>query len=150
MLQGEGITDFPKDVLFEVSASKRRKGEHGEYWELTYVTSLADGKRKAVKVRVPESALSSLKTDGLCLMFYSGPKTSKGRTSHDVLIMRVDNEATAVELKMMADLLHSMGPVGIKAPMAGAPLDNFPSTQCFCSPTREFNPWERTRNAYCS
>ena len=116
MLQGEGIADFPKDVLFEVSAIKRRKGEHGEYGELTYVTTLAGDKRKAGKVRVPESALSSLQTDGPCLMFYAGPKTtSKGRTCHDISIMRNANEATAAELKMMADRLRSMGSVGIKA-----------------------------------
>ena len=132
MLQGEGIADFPKDVLFEVSAIKRRKGEHGEYGELTYVTTLAGDKRKAGKVRVPESALSSLQTDGPCLMFYAGPKTtSKGRTCHDVSVMRIANEATAAELKMMADRLRSMGPVGIKAAMSGAPLDNFPINTMF-------------------
>ena len=46
MLQGEGVADFPKDTLFEVSAILRRKGEHGEYAELTYVTTM-DGRRQS-------------------------------------------------------------------------------------------------------
>ena len=132
MLQGEGIADFPKDTLFEVSAIRRRKGEHGEYGELTYVTTQVSGKRKAGKVRVPETALSTLQTDGPCLMFYGGPKTTvKGRTCHDISILRVADESTAAELKMMADRMRNLGPVGIKATMSGVPLDNFPINTLF-------------------
>ena len=48
---------------------------------------------------------------------------------------RFDHESCqrsySAELKMMADRLRSMGPVGIKAAMSGAPLDNFPINTMF-------------------
>ena len=125
MLQGTAIGEFAKDTLFEVSAIARKKGEHGEYAELTYATTI-EGKRQAGKVRVPESALVLLQNDGPCLLFYGGPRqTAKGRTCHDISIMRVPDNTGAEQMKTMADRRRALGSIGIKAAMSGVSLDNF-------------------------
>lgn len=136
MLQGEGVASFPANTLFEVSTVNRRSGEHGEYGELTYMTTL-EGKRKGGKVRVPGSALANLQRDGPCLLFYAGTRqTAKGRTCYDISVMRAPDGTPAGGLKSMADKLRAMGAVGIKAAMSGVPLDNFEANTLFifCNP----------------